>query len=188
MTVTKAALTIDADDQSRGYGEANPPLTVAYSGFVLGQTRATSGVAGAPACTTTAGPTSAPGGYPITCSAGTLAAANYSFTFDPGTLTVHKVDTELTTKPVTLARSLLTVRATMTATLRSAGSAGAPLSGQTVSFTLAGRSCSATTDTNGTASCSVSVLSALFAGGYTATYPGNTNYAPSSATGKVTLL
>ena len=189
LTVTKAVLTVHADDQTRRFGEPNPPLTASYSGFVLGQTPGTSGVTGSPACTTTAGPSSAPGGYPITCAAGTLASINYSFTFDPGTLTVGKTDTELTTQPVSLVRSLVSTRATMTATLRSVGAAGAPLPGHDVRFTLAGQSCTATTDAGGTASCSVSVLSALLGlGGYTATYQGNANYTASSANGRVTLL
>jgi hypothetical protein len=188
LTVTKAVLTVSADDQTRDYGLANPPLTVSYSGFVLGQTRQTSDVTGSPACTTPAGPGSAPGGYTITCTAGTLASANYSFLFDPGTLTVGRAHTVLTTRPVSLVRSLLAVRATMTATLRSVDG-DQPLTGQTLTFAIGQQSCSATTDSTGTASCSVSVLTALLhPGGYTATYQGNSTYLPSSGTGAVTLL
>ncbi len=188
LTVTKAALTVSADDQARQYGQANPTLTVSYAGFVLGQALATSGVTGSPACSTLAGPASAPGSHAITCSAGTLASANYSFMFDPGTLTVTKAQTELTARPIGLVRSLLSVRATMTADLRSVAT-GQPLAGQTVSFSLGGQSCSATTDAGGTASCSVWVLAALLnPAGYDATYAGSTNYAPSSGNGRVTLL
>jgi len=76
----------------------------------------------------------------------------------------------------------------MTATLHSLP-AGQPVAGQTVSFTLAGRSCSATTNATGTASCGVSVVAALLGlSGYTATYAGSANYDPSSANGRVTLL
>ena len=57
---------------------ANPPLTATISGFVNGQTLATSGVTGSPACTTTATITSPAGSYPITCSIGTLASAAYT--------------------------------------------------------------------------------------------------------------
>ena len=45
-TVTKAPLTVTADNKSRLFGQANPPLTATLSGFVLGQTLATSGVTG----------------------------------------------------------------------------------------------------------------------------------------------
>ena len=58
-TVTKAPLTVTADDKSRLFGAANPPLTATLSGFVLGQTLATSGVTGSAACTTNAMPFSA---------------------------------------------------------------------------------------------------------------------------------
>jgi hypothetical protein len=88
-TVTKAPLTVTADNKSRLFGQANPPLTATLSGFVLGQTLATSGVTGAADCTTTAMPFSTGGSYPITCTQGTLSSANYSFgPFVPGTLTV----------------------------------------------------------------------------------------------------
>jgi photosystem II stability/assembly factor-like uncharacterized protein len=88
-SVTKAPLTVTADDQSRAFGAANPPLTATLSGFVLGQVLATSGVTGQASCTTTATTFSPGGGYPITCTQGTLDATNYSFgPFVPGTLTV----------------------------------------------------------------------------------------------------
>jgi hypothetical protein len=45
-------------------------------------------VTGAPSITTTATQTSPVGTYPITPTIGTLAAANYTFTFVPGVLTV----------------------------------------------------------------------------------------------------
>ena len=54
LSVTAAALTVTADDRARGYGDANPALTVSYTGFKNGETLATSGVTGAPSLTTTA--------------------------------------------------------------------------------------------------------------------------------------
>ncbi len=89
QTVGKAPLTAAADAKSRPYNTANPALTATVSGFVLGQTLGTSGVTGSAACSTTAALLSAPGGYPITCTLGTLASSNYSFsTVSPSTLTV----------------------------------------------------------------------------------------------------
>ena len=82
------ALTVTADAKSRPFAVANPVLTATISGFVNGQTLATSGVTGQPGCTTTATLASPAGTYPITCSIGTLASAAYSFAFAPGTLTI----------------------------------------------------------------------------------------------------
>ncbi len=71
------------------YGSAVPALTYGFSGFVNGDTAAD--ITGAPTLTTTAKSTSAAGAYPITIKAGTLAAANYTFTLVNGTMTVTKV-------------------------------------------------------------------------------------------------
>src|SRR5207253_653245 len=73
---------------SRGYGDANPTFSATFGGFKNGETLATSGVTGAPSLTTTATASSAPGAFAITVAHGTLASANYSFTFVSGTLTV----------------------------------------------------------------------------------------------------
>ena len=40
LTVTPAALTVTADNETKTYGAANPALTVSYSGFVNGDTAA----------------------------------------------------------------------------------------------------------------------------------------------------
>jgi hypothetical protein len=79
IVVTKAPLTVTADHTSRLFGASNPPLTATLSGFVLGQSLATSDVAGTASCTTTAVPFSPLGDYPITCAVGTLSSTNYSF-------------------------------------------------------------------------------------------------------------
>ncbi|MBV8857388.1 MAG: carboxypeptidase regulatory-like domain-containing protein [Acidobacteria bacterium] len=88
INVLKAVLTIKADDKSKTYGDANPPLTYTPSGFVNGDTPATA-YAGAPALST-APANSGAGTYPIGAAAGTLTSANYSFNFVAGTLTVGK--------------------------------------------------------------------------------------------------
>jgi hypothetical protein len=87
MTTRAAMLTATADDQSRLFGQANPALTTAISGFVGGETSAV--VSGTASCTTTATTSSPAGDYPITCSVGSLSAPGYVFeTFVSGTLTV----------------------------------------------------------------------------------------------------
>lgn len=61
-----------------------------YSGFKYADTAAV--VSGTPACTTTGSETSAPGSYPISCTDGTLSAANYLFNYTPGSMTVTAED------------------------------------------------------------------------------------------------
>ena len=95
LTITKAPLTVTANDASRTYGAANPTFTATLSGFVNGQNLATSGVSGLAACTSAATPTSpaSPPTVAITCAIGTLAATNYDFTpFVDGALTITKAD------------------------------------------------------------------------------------------------
>jgi len=89
IVVAKAPLTVTADNKSRLFGASDPPLTGTLSGFVLGQTAATSDVTGSASCTTTAVSFSPPGDYPITCTVGSLSSTNYSFgPFVAGTLSV----------------------------------------------------------------------------------------------------
>ncbi|HEY6166678.1 MAG TPA: MBG domain-containing protein, partial [Verrucomicrobiae bacterium] len=97
IVVGKAGLTLVANNLSRAYGETNPPLTYIVSGFVLGDT--TNVLSGAPALSTTATPSSPAGTYPITITAGTLSAANYSFTFVNGNLTVGLTPPTVTWTP-----------------------------------------------------------------------------------------
>jgi hypothetical protein len=87
QTVNKATLTVTANNASKVYGQANPTLTASYSGFVNGETLASSGVSGSPSLNTTATASSAPGTYTITAGPGNLAANNYAFTLVNGTLT-----------------------------------------------------------------------------------------------------
>lgn len=100
LAVSTAGLAVTADAKSRAYGGANPMFTVTISGFVNGQTLVTSGVTGTAAFATTANATSPVGIYSITPSAGTLNAANYSFsTFTSGTLTVTPASLTVTADP-----------------------------------------------------------------------------------------
>ena len=87
--ITKAPLTVTANNVARLYSFPNPMLTASYAGFVNGEMLATSGVTGAPDLSTTATQFSAAGTYPITIGAGTLAANNYSFNVVNGTFTIY---------------------------------------------------------------------------------------------------
>src|SRR6185503_8326625 len=77
--ITKAPLTVTADDKTRAAGAPNPTLTATYAGFVGGETLATSGVTGTPAFSATS--TNVAGTYPITVAVGTLSSVNYAFSF-----------------------------------------------------------------------------------------------------------
>jgi hypothetical protein len=94
ISVAKKTLTVTANSTNRTYGATNPVFTVSYSGFVGGD--GTNVLSGSPAFSTTATTNSAPGNYPIQISAGTLSAANYTFSFSNGTLTVTSSPSVLT--------------------------------------------------------------------------------------------
>lgn len=86
--ISAATLTVTANNTNQVYGAANPAFTVTYGGFVNGDTASV--LSGAPLVTTSATTNSpVPGSpYPITAAQGTLSAANYSFAFVSGNLTV----------------------------------------------------------------------------------------------------
>jgi len=85
LTVNKASLTITADNKTKFETIANPPLTISYTGFVLGETNAV--LLTQPSISTTATMASLPGIYPITVLG--AQAANYNITYVNGTLTVQ---------------------------------------------------------------------------------------------------
>ncbi len=84
LTVNKAPLTIKADRKTRFEQTANPPLTITYTGFVLGETAVA--LLTQPTISTTATTASAPGAYLITVSG--AASNNYAITFVNDTLFV----------------------------------------------------------------------------------------------------
>ncbi|MFC6244961.1 MBG domain-containing protein [Flavobacterium psychroterrae] len=84
LTVTPAVLTITADDKIKVYGDANPTLTVSYTGFLNGDTEAN--LTTPPTISTTADIASAVGTYPITAIG--AVGANYTISYVAGTLTV----------------------------------------------------------------------------------------------------
>ena len=90
LRITKAPLTIIAENKSKIYGSANPPLTVNYMGFMNGETLATSGITGSPSVTTTATMSSGVDLYDIVVQKGNLSSVNYDFNFISGSLIVKK--------------------------------------------------------------------------------------------------
>jgi hypothetical protein len=94
LTVTKAQVTVTANDASMTYGGAVPSLSASYSGFVNGDNA--SALSGSPTLTTAATSGSAVGSYPISCDTGSLSAANYSFVCVNGTLTIGAASLTIT--------------------------------------------------------------------------------------------
>jgi len=82
--ILKAGLTVRADDKTKMQNEANPALTLTYTGFIGGDNASV--ITTLPTASTTATTASPAGTYPITVSGG--VATSYNFTYQPGTLTV----------------------------------------------------------------------------------------------------
>jgi hypothetical protein len=104
LIVSKANLTVTADDKVRLFGAANPILTSTVSGFVNGENAGTAaGFSGAADATTAAGATTPDGTAPITAGAGSLAATNYAFTrLVDGTLTINAAPATIAPAPPTI--------------------------------------------------------------------------------------
>jgi MBG domain (YGX type)/Abnormal spindle-like microcephaly-assoc'd, ASPM-SPD-2-Hydin/Beta-propeller repeat len=195
FAVNKAPLTITASNVSVAYDQPIPPLTGdTATGFVNGDTSAV--LSGTPAESTTATQGSSAGTYPIVISVGTLAAANYSFTFVNGTLTIiGPLATSLQyTGPTAFTDgSSATLSAVLTQT-----KAGSPIAGVLVTLTLGSASsglspfptptpnppqtCSADTNASGLATCSIAVVDQPTGSDTVfATFAGNSTYLPSFA-------
>jgi MBG domain (YGX type) len=111
LSVTKALLSIAANDASKQYSDAVPQLTATFQGFVLGETPAVLG--GTLSIETTATKSSAPGTYPI--AIGGLSSPNYAIVFTGGTLTVTREDARaLFTAPLVASTSPASGTATVT--------------------------------------------------------------------------
>lgn len=85
-TITKAPLTVIANNARRYYGEENPELTETIIGFKNGETEDV--LVAKPVLSTLATSESDAGTYPIYCSG--ADAKNYAITFQHGTLTIDK--------------------------------------------------------------------------------------------------
>jgi hypothetical protein len=94
INVTKATVTITADDQTKSYRAANPSLTYTTGSFLNGDTAGV--LSGTPNLSTTSVTLSSVGNYPITITQGSLTAVDYNFTLVGGTLSVTKTTPALT--------------------------------------------------------------------------------------------
>lgn len=180
FTVEPAVLTVTAQNQTIGYNTTLPTLTASTTGFVNGDTSAV--VNGSPVVSTSATATSPAGTYPITVTAGTLSAANYTFALVNGTLTILQASsaTSLTVSPTTTTAGQTV---TMTATVTSAN--GTPTG--TVSFMNGTTKLG--TATLSPAGVATFTSSSLAGGSYsiTASYSGDVNFTASSTAAAVPL-
>jgi gliding motility-associated-like protein len=90
--VTKAPLTVTAEDITRVYGDPNPSLLFSYSGFVFGDDNSV--LNEEPVIQTDGNQQSDAGTYPIYFTGG--YDNNYMFVFVEGTLTILKKDQSIT--------------------------------------------------------------------------------------------
>ncbi len=81
LTITPAPLVVSINRMTRLYGQANAALTPIYSGFVNGETLATSDLTGSPDVSTSAAASSQVGTYPLFLGSGSLSSSHYSFSF-----------------------------------------------------------------------------------------------------------
>jgi N-acetylneuraminic acid mutarotase len=186
LNVTPAQLSVTADDQSKVYGAALPPLTASYAGFVNGDTPAVLG--GSPDLATAVTQYSAPAHYPITVGPGTLADPDYCFKFVNGTLTVGQAvtATSLTiSAPTPLAGAdAVDLTANVAITAPGGGTVGGA-----VDFvdTTTGQDLGSVPVVNGAATLHAGTFTA---GTHvlTATYSGDTNFRGSSGTASLTAV
>ena len=94
LAVTPVALTITADDQTKGYGAALPTLTASYTGFVNGDT--TASLTTPPTVTTNATASSHVSGSPYAITASGAVDTDYSIRYVPGALAVTPVALTIT--------------------------------------------------------------------------------------------
>jgi trimeric autotransporter adhesin len=85
LTVNKAPLTIRVRDTTKIEGTPNPPFTITYTGFVLGETAAS--LSTQPVAVTSATTTSSAGYYTVIPEG--AASPNYNITYTPGRLTIY---------------------------------------------------------------------------------------------------
>ncbi|NOU19195.1 MAG: M6 family metalloprotease domain-containing protein [Bacteroidales bacterium] len=94
LTISKAELTITADNQTKTYGATNPTLTFHYSGFVNSETEAV--LSTAPTAITSVDATTVVGTYNGAITVSGAVSNNYTFTYVDGNFTVTKAPLTIT--------------------------------------------------------------------------------------------
>ncbi len=181
--VIPAPLVITANNQAKVYGQANPALTVSYSGFVNGDTSAS--LTTRPTVTTTATTTSPVGSYAITASG--AVDPNYTISYVAGTLTISPDATTTVASSSTTSTGFgqsVTLSATVTA---NAPGSGTPTGSVDFFDTTTGDDLGSVALSGGKASLSTASLP-VGANTIKVTYSGDSNFLSSSAsTGTITI-
>jgi len=97
-TITPVQLTARVKNASREYGDANPQFQAEYTGFITGEDESV--ITNKGTFSTAANASSAVGTYDVTLSGAT--AQNYTFQYEPGTLTVTKAPLTMTPRNKTM--------------------------------------------------------------------------------------
>jgi hypothetical protein len=162
--ISPATATVTASSATVAYGGAAPSITPGYNGFVNGEN--TSVLTSPATCSTVYTPTTPVTSSPVATTCSGAAAANYTFTYVNGTVTIQKTGPTLAwnTAPPTSAAYKGTFQVTATTnsgdTLTYSASGACSISGTTVTMT------------SGTGTCTV-----------TANDAGNSNFASGSLSG-----
>ncbi len=111
VTISKAPLTVKANDATKYCGQMNPAFSVTYSGFVNGENELV--LNGTLTISSDADEDSGIGTYPITPSG--LTSVNYEIKFEAGVLTINSlsIDASSSSNPVPVGTSEITLRATV---------------------------------------------------------------------------
>jgi prepilin-type N-terminal cleavage/methylation domain-containing protein len=199
LTVQKALLTVTANSLSMNYGANVPTLTYSVSGFVSPDTSAV--ITGTPTLQTSATSASGVGSYSITVDTSTMSATNYNFVGVNGLLTVGQDGS--TTTVSNMGPSGLVVGhedlGLFVVTVTTGGGAPAPSDQATVTLSENGQTATCQTQSTGgwlhvgttnsyTELCSVGASALPLSSGtatvsLSASFPGDSNVAPSSGTG-----
>ncbi len=88
ITIVKAALSVSAPSASLTYGDAKPSMVPSYSGFVNGQSASV--LSTAPTCSTGYSSSTSVSASPVAVSCSGGVAANYTFSYAAGSITIAK--------------------------------------------------------------------------------------------------
>jgi MBG domain (YGX type) len=189
FTIHKANINVTPAPATGPYGTV-PSVSPTYSGFQYGETPA---VLTSPAtCQANTTTTTPPGTYQNKSSCSGAAAANYTFTYHLGTVTIVKAAVTLASTATSATASRTAGRMTFTSTATNTAS-GAPIAGLSVTvhvkinnfYTV---TCTATTNASGVATCSSgngNLLLINYPHPYTVTSPATALYLAGSGSGTI---
>lgn len=192
VSVNARTITVTPRAVTSPYGVV-PAVLPAYAGFVNGQ--GPSVLTHQAGCTANTTVTTAAGVYASTSTCAGATAANYTFSYARGTVTIVQAAVAVTTGSSTWLSAVLLGRMVFTTTVRNASS-GVPVAGAVVTVVVSGGhfgravTCVATTNSQGVATCASSngnLLLIRTPQPYVATTPASVNYQAGSGEGVIRL-